>query len=107
MPKKGFIPNKLKPWIAARKKYRLSHAQVQMARQLGLNPKKFGGLANHKQESWKIPLPEYIEHIYHKKFGKTLSGVVKPLEIVDAEKRERKANKKKLKDNDGSGTTTQ
>ncbi len=106
MPKKGFIPNKLKPWIAARKKYRLSHGQVQMARQLGLNPKKFGGLANHKQESWKIPLPEYIEHLYQKKFGKILSDAVKPLEVVDAEKRERKANKKKLKDNDESGSTS-
>jgi len=47
MPKKGFIPNKLKPWIEARKKYHLTHAQIQMARELGMNPKKFGSLANH------------------------------------------------------------
>ena len=40
MAKKDFIPNKLKPWVEARKKYRLSHAQIQMARELGLNPKK-------------------------------------------------------------------
>ena len=99
MPKKGFIPNKLKPWIEARKKYRLTHAQVQMARQLGLNPKKFGRLANHKQESWKIPLPEYIEYLYQKRFGKIISGVVKPLEVIDAEKRKRRATKKKLKKN--------
>lgn len=97
MPKKGFIPNKLKPWIEARKKYRLTHAQVQMARQLGLNPKKFGRLANHKQESWKIPLPEYIEYLYQKRFGKIISGVVKPLEVIDAEKRKRRATKKKHK----------
>jgi hypothetical protein len=32
-----------------------------MARELGLNPDKFGKLANHKQESWKLPLPQYIE----------------------------------------------
>jgi len=51
MAKKGFISNKLKPWIDARKKYQLSHAQVQMARELGLNPKKLSGMANHKQES--------------------------------------------------------
>ena len=31
-----------------------------MARELGLNPKKFGGLANHRQEPWKLPLPEFI-----------------------------------------------
>lgn len=45
MSKKGFIPKKLRPWIEARKRYRLSHAQIQMARELGLNPKKFGSMA--------------------------------------------------------------
>jgi SOS-response transcriptional repressor LexA len=94
MTKKGFIPNKLKPWIEARKKYHLSHAQVQMARELGLNPKKFGGMANHKQELWKAPLPEYIEHLYEKHFGKTSPADVRPLEIKNAEKRERKAKNK-------------
>jgi len=70
MPKRGFIPNKLKPWIEARCKYHLSHAQIQMARELGLNPRKFGGMANHKQERWKVPLPDYIEELYEKRFRK-------------------------------------
>ena len=94
MPKKRFISNKLKPWIEARKKYRLSHAQIQMARELGMNPKKFGGLANHKQEKWKLPLPQYIEHLYQKRFGKQLPNDVRPLELRDAEKRKRKADRK-------------
>ena len=55
------IPPSLEPWFEARKKYRLTDAQIAMARELGLNPKKFGGLANHKQEPWKFPLPEFIE----------------------------------------------
>jgi len=38
MPKPGFIPNKLKPWIEARQRFRLSDAQVQMARELEMNP---------------------------------------------------------------------
>lgn len=71
MAKKGFIPQKLRPWIEARKKYNLSHVQVQMARELGLNPKKFGSLANQKQEPWKAPLPEYIEYLYEKRFKKS------------------------------------
>ncbi|MDH3347121.1 MAG: hypothetical protein OEM02_03330 [Desulfobulbaceae bacterium] len=100
MPKKGFIPNKLRPWLEARKKYHLSHAQIQMARALGLNPKKFGGLANHKQERWKLPLPEYIEHLYHKQFGKQLPDDIRPLEVIDAEKRKRKALKKEKITND-------
>ena len=95
MPKRGFIPNKLKPWIDARKKYKLSHSQVQMARRLGLNPKKLGGMANNDQESWKMPLPEYIEHLHQKRYGEIITDIVKPLEVVDAEKRAKKAENKK------------
>lgn len=51
------IPADLQVWIEARKRFKLSHAQVQMARELGMNPKRLGGLANHKQEPWKAPLP--------------------------------------------------
>jgi len=86
MAKKGFIPQKLRPWIEARKKYRLSHSQVQMARELGLNPKKFGGLANHKQEQWKAPLPEYIEYLFEKHFKKTQPDDVRSIEIKLKEK---------------------
>jgi hypothetical protein len=31
-----------------------------MARELGMNPKKFGKIANEKQEPWKKPLPAFI-----------------------------------------------
>lgn len=34
-------PNqKMQAWIDARKQHHLTHAQVQMARELGMNPKK-------------------------------------------------------------------
>jgi hypothetical protein len=51
------IPEKYRIWIEVRKRYHLSDAQVQMARELGLNARKFGKLANRKQELWKNPLP--------------------------------------------------
>ena len=105
MPKKGFISNKLKPWIEARKKYHLSHAQIQMARELGMNPKKIGSLANHKQEKWKLPLPQYIEYLYQKRFGKELPNDVRPLEVRDAEKRKRKADRKINVQDDESNIT--
>jgi len=69
MTKKKPIAAKLKLSIEARRKYRLSHAKVQMARELGMNPKKLGGIANHRQEPWKLPLPQFIEHCYEKRFG--------------------------------------
>ena len=73
MAKKKKIPDKLKIWIDARKRFHLSHEQIQMARELGMNPKKFGKLANHKQEPWKAPLPDFIESLYYKRFRKDIS----------------------------------
>jgi len=70
------IPDHLQVWIDARKKFRLSHAQIQMARELGLNPKKFGKLANEDQEPWKMPLPQFIAHLYLKRFGRDCPAVV-------------------------------
>jgi hypothetical protein len=61
---RGRTPGGLQLWIDARKRHRLSHQQVQMARELGLNPKKLGKLDNHHQEPWKLPLPAFIEQLY-------------------------------------------
>ncbi len=94
------IPQELQVWIDARKRYHLSHSQVQMARELGMNPRRFGGMANQRQERWKMPLPEFIEHLYSKSFGKSAPDQVvsieeraKQLERKKREKRARKAAK--------------
>jgi hypothetical protein len=68
--KKRKANEKIQAWIDARKRHHLSHAQLQMARELGLNPRKLGKLDNHNQEPWKMPLRQYIEHLYHKRLGK-------------------------------------
>ena len=75
------MTDKNKKWIDAKKKFRLSDTQIQMARELAMNPKKFGSLANHKQEPWKAPLPEFIEDIYFKRFKKDKPDVVKKLKF--------------------------
>ena len=62
------VPQKLIPWLEAKKRHRLSDEQVQMAHELGMNPKKLGKLDNHKQEPWKVPLPRFIEELYLKRF---------------------------------------
>jgi uncharacterized protein (DUF1697 family) len=51
-----------------------------MARELGLNPGKLGKLSNHRQEPWKAPLPQFIEHLYLKRFGREQPRVVTPAE---------------------------
>ena len=102
MPKKAKIPEKYQAWINVRKRYHLSHAHIQMARELGMNPKKFGKIANYKQEPWKAPLPVFIEWIYFKRFGKrrpndakSIEQVVKIQEKKKAERRKRKELKRK------------
>lgn len=97
------IPSKLQPWFEARQRFRLSHTHIQMARELGLNPRTFGSLANDRQESWKRPLAEFIAHCYSKRFGRStpehvqsLEEVVKRAEQRRSERRERKANKEFL-----------
>jgi hypothetical protein len=70
----------LQAWVDARKRHRLSHAHVQMARELGLNPTKLGKLDNHQQEPWKAPLPQFIEHLYAKRFGRERPDVIRSIE---------------------------
>jgi hypothetical protein len=80
---RAFILVRLRPWIEARSRWSLSHVHVQMARELGMNPNKLGKLANHRQEPWKLPLPDFIARIYIKRFGK-MPDVVKTVEEVAA-----------------------
>ena len=70
---------KNKKWREAKKKFRLSNMHIQMARELGMNPMKLAGLANHKQEPWKAPLPVFIEELYFKRFKKEKPNIVNPL----------------------------
>jgi hypothetical protein len=74
-------PNqKMQAWIDARKRHHLSHTQVQMARELGLNPARLGQLDNHRQEPWKLALPQFIEELYVKRFGRTAPDAVLSIE---------------------------
>jgi SOS-response transcriptional repressor LexA len=89
----------LQVWIQARRRHHLTHAQVQMARELGMNPQKLGKLDNHKQEKWKAPLPQFIEYLYFKRFGRRRPERVASLEERAEEieqKRQEKREHKRL-----------
>jgi hypothetical protein len=96
--KQPFMPANLRPWVEARRKFHLSHAHVQMARELGMNPKKLGKLDNHHQEPWKLPLPEFIVQLYAKRFGKERPDAVRTIEEIAAAKTAKKQAKKAAKD---------
>jgi len=91
------IPEQLQAWIDARRRHHLSHAHIQMAREMGLNPKKFGKLDNHDQEPWKAPLPQFIEHLYFKRFGKERPDVVLSIEERFRKEEAKKAAKREKK----------
>ena len=91
MAKKKKIPDKYQIWIEARKRYHLSHAHIQMARELGLNPKKFGSLANSRQELWKSTLPVFIEDLYLKEFMKSRPDNVRSIEQMMNDHRRKQA----------------
>jgi hypothetical protein len=100
--KKARIPHKFLPWIDARKKFRLSNAHVQMARELGLSPKRFGSYADRKDQPWKLPLAEFIEALYEKQFGKPRPDEVNSIEEIAAahvaKRAARKAEKAKAEE---------
>ena len=107
MAKKKKIPEKYQRWIDARKRFHLSHAHIQMARELGMNPKKFGSLANTKQEPWKLPLPDFIEELYFKHFKKDQPDNVRSIEQMvkdyNKKKEERRVQRLKEKESHQSG----
>ena len=90
------LPQKYQKWIDARRRHKLSHAQIQMARELGMNPDRFGKLDNHDQEKWKVPLGKFIEECYLKQFGDLPENVLSIEERVKIEA-DKKAKKREDK----------
>ncbi|MBI5627890.1 MAG: hypothetical protein HY953_03140 [Candidatus Rokubacteria bacterium] len=91
------MSERLQVWIDARKRRCLSHAHVQMGRDLGLNPKTLGKLNNHGQEPWKAPLPEFIERLYLKRFGRRSPEIVVSIEERARTEEDRKARKREMR----------
>lgn len=98
MAKRRKTADKFQIWIDVRKRFHLSHAHIQMARELGMNPKKFGKLGNHKQEPWKAPLPIFIEECYSKRFGRERPEQVRSVEEMLKTKERKKAARRLRKE---------
>jgi len=56
-------------WRNAKKICRLSRRQLEMARALGMNPRKLAGLRPSPRQRWKLPVGAFIEECYRKRFG--------------------------------------
>ena len=78
--RKDAIPEKYQVWTEARKKHHLSQAHIQMAKELDLNPIGFSKAANQQQENCKVPLPDFIEDLYFRRFGKRQPDKIKSMD---------------------------
>jgi hypothetical protein len=56
-------------WRNAKRICKLNARQVEMARALGMNPKKLPSLRPSPDQRWKLPVGEFIESCYRKRFG--------------------------------------
>ena len=90
--------DKLLLWKEAQRRHRLSDRQVQMARELGFDPRKLGKLDNHTQEPWKTPLPQHIESLYLKRFKREEPECVKSIAELLKEDETKRRERKKAKD---------
>jgi hypothetical protein len=91
------LPEKLQDWVDARNRHGLSHAQIEMARELGFQPKSLSKIDDSKNKPWKDPLPFYLESLYFKKFGRESPEVVRSIEEIALNWEVRKARQKAAK----------
>ena len=71
-----------------------------------MNLRKFGSLANHKQEPWKLPLPDFIEELYYKRFKKDRPETVRSIEqMVKDQKRKKEERKARKRANESQKTS--
>jgi hypothetical protein len=104
MKKKRIIfPEKLKLWIDARSRYKLNHAQIEMARELGMDPNKFEGIAAYILEHGNKPLAAFIEDSYRERFGKNepedRRSIEQKLKAEDAHQQQKRTLKAQTKAN--------
>jgi len=69
------LNNREKEWVEARQRYALSHAQVQMARELEIIPRSLAKQAD---------VPAYVQQLYLERFGRS-----EPETVVTIENRAR------------------
>ncbi len=77
-------------WAHAKRVCRLSARHVEMAKKLGMNPKKLPGLVPSKSQPWKAPVGPFIEECYAKRFPaeRPTTTVVEPTAPHDSDRTE-------------------
>ena len=66
-------------------------------------PQELGGNANHRQEPWQAPLPQYIEELYLKRFKKEQPDNVRSIEQMLEAKKHKQAERSARKRQEREG----
>ena len=68
----------LQRWVKVKRLCGLSDAHVQMARELGMNPKRLTACSG-APDSTNVPLAQHIEDLYLRRFKRTIPDPVVPV----------------------------
>lgn len=101
MGKNSELPPRLAAWSRARDRFALSPAQVQMARDLGLDPKRLGRL-DRGDEDPGVTIAERIERLYRDTFDREQPDLVESLEEIAARLEQKKAERRGVRSAPGS-----
>lgn len=80
MSKKKAPNKKDAEWAEAKRRCRLSEADVFMAKQLGLSPRSLIKNIPNASQSWKMPVKDWIHEMFNKKMGKEAKKLRQELE---------------------------
>jgi hypothetical protein len=58
-------------WIEAKRRCRLNDNDIQIAKELGLNPRSLIKNIPSKTEQWKLPVKDWIHQMYQKRHVKS------------------------------------
>ncbi len=58
-------------WLEAKRRCKLNDEEIQMAKEMGLNPKSLLKNIPNKNEQWKEPVKIWIRNMYVDRFGRT------------------------------------
>ena len=58
-------------WLEAKRRCKFNDEEIQMAKEMGLNPKSLIKSIPNKNEQWKLPVKIWIRDMYEDRFGKT------------------------------------
>jgi hypothetical protein len=95
MSKKKNLSPKYQIWVDARVNYKLTHVQIQMARELGYNPKMLKKI--YDDDTLKLPLHLHIEAEYKEKFKRDKPEKVYSIEDLFEEVKRKSVERKDKK----------